>query len=101
MGDARSLLTPDERVRAAGALAARVVALPEVRAAVSRGACIAGYAATRAEIDSAAALQDVRRNGARVAFPRVPGPEVEGKSPPAAGAAAGDQAAPRIRFHVA
>jgi 5-formyltetrahydrofolate cyclo-ligase len=92
MGDARSRLTPEERARAARGVAAQLAALPELRAAAATGsACVAGFSATRAEIDPAMALADARRSGARLAWPRV-----------ATGAAAVAPARdrPRLHFHL-
>jgi 5-formyltetrahydrofolate cyclo-ligase len=91
MGEARSLLGGGERARASAAAAVRLAALPELRAATERGARVAGFVAIRTEIDPAAALDEARRGGARVALPRVRkdlGPQE---------AAPG----PRLTFHVA
>lgn len=78
MGDTRSRLTPEERALASRAATERLGALPELRAAVARGACVAGFVATRAEIDPAAALAEIRAGGARVALPRVSEPAEDG-----------------------
>ena len=86
IGEKRSRLTPDERARAVAAATDRLTALPELRAAAERGACVAGFAAMRAEIDPAAALGRARAAGARVALPRVTAPSDDG---------------PRLRFHLA
>jgi 5-formyltetrahydrofolate cyclo-ligase len=74
MDDRRNGLASGQRARAAAAATARLVALPEMRAAFGRGAYVAGFVATRAEIDPADALDQVRANGAHVVLPRVTGP---------------------------
>jgi len=63
---------------------ARLLSLKEVDEVARRAGCVAGFAAVRAEIDPAAALDEVRRRGGRVAYPRV-----------------ADAERPRLRFHVA
>lgn len=95
MGAERSRLTAVERSRAAAAMAARLATLPELREVTRVGGCVAGFAATRDEIDPMQALEEARRDGARLAWPRVPHVAV----PVAAGepAAAGG---PRLRFHL-
>src|SRR6185503_19648695 len=80
----RARVSPEERARAAAAASARLTALPQVDQAAARGECIAGFAATRGELDPRAALDAARAAGARVAFPRVD-----------------DAAVPRLRLHLA
>jgi 5-formyltetrahydrofolate cyclo-ligase len=84
MKERRAQCPPDDRTRAAAAAGARLAALTEVGEAAARGACIAGFAATRGELDPRPALEAARAAGAKVAFPRVD-----------------DAARPRLRFHVA
>lgn len=84
MSEERSRLAPAWRAEAAAVVATRLAVLPEVRAAAGRGACVAGFAATRGELDPAQALDEARRNGAAIALPRVSADEV---------------APPRLRFH--
>lgn len=71
MQQRRSALSAGERARASAAANARLTSLPELGAAVTQRACIAGYAATPMEMDPASALADIARGGARVAYPRV------------------------------
>jgi 5-formyltetrahydrofolate cyclo-ligase len=85
IGGARSRLGADQRAEAASAAAARMTALPELRAAAARGACIAGFVATRTEIDPAAILHHARQAGADIAYPRVAGTDTD--------------AVGRLRFH--
>jgi 5-formyltetrahydrofolate cyclo-ligase len=125
MGERRSTLGPGARARAVDAATARMVALPEIREAVARGAFVAGFVATRAEIDPAPALDQARAQGARVVLPRVGGRvRADGAGTPTAGsgrdvgiAAGADSGAqkeldvndvnrgvpggPRMRFHTA
>src|SRR3954470_13541047 len=84
MNDRRAQLTVADRQQAAGRAAERVLALDEVGEIARRAGCVAGFAAVRAEIDPAAALEEVRRRGGRVAYPRV-----------------ADDQRPRLRFHLA
>jgi 5-formyltetrahydrofolate cyclo-ligase len=85
MRERRAALPADERARAAAAGCARLAALAALGApAVAGGRVVAGFVAKGAEIDPAAALDEVRRRGARVALPRV-----------------SDTARPRLRFHLA
>ena len=83
MKERRALCPPDDRARAAADASARLAALAEVGQAAARGACIAGFAAIRGELDPRPALDAARAAGAAVAFPRVD-----------------DGARPRLRFHV-
>jgi 5-formyltetrahydrofolate cyclo-ligase len=91
MADVRSRMGADERARAAERVSAQLAALPEVRRAASQGACVAGFAAVRGEIDPAGALAEIRLGGARVAFPRV---SADDEIPAQGGW-------PRLRFHIA
>lgn len=84
MKERRVALSPATRERAAAEASVRLAALPELGAAAARGACVAGFAATRGELDPRAALEAVRAAGARLAFPRVD-----------------DAAVPRLRLHLA
>ena len=83
MSERRKRLGADERLAAAAAAAARLVDLPEIRGATQSQSVLAGFVATRGEIDPEIALAEAREGGARVAFPRV------------------DERAPRLRFHLA
>lgn len=91
MGEKRSHLAAEDRAHAAARASARLAALPELRAAADRGACVAGFAAIRDEIDPGNALRQVSRAGARIAWPRVPSHD---GGPPSGGGA-------RLRFHLA
>jgi 5-formyltetrahydrofolate cyclo-ligase len=84
MNDKRAQLTVADRQQASGRAAERLLALDEVGEIARRVGCVAGFAAVRAEIDPAAALDEVRRRGGRVAYPRV-----------------ADGQRPRLRFHLA
>jgi len=84
MNDRRAQLTAADRQQASGRAAERLLALDEVGEVARRAGCVAGFAAVRAEIDPAAALDEVRRRGGRVAYPRV-----------------ADDLRPRLRFHLA
>jgi len=84
MNDRRAQLTVADRQQASGRAAERLLALDEVGELARRAGCVAGFAAVRAEIDPAAALDEVRRRGGRVAYPRV-----------------ADDQRPRLRFHLA
>lgn len=84
MSDRRTQQPMPERQRAARAAAERLLDLPELRDVAARRGCLAGFVAVRAELDPAAALDEARRRGARIAFPRVT-----------------DDQTPRLRFHVA
>jgi 5-formyltetrahydrofolate cyclo-ligase len=111
MRDRRSGLGADERARMTAAATAHLTALPEVRAALAGGGCVAGFVATRAEIDPAVALGDARLRGARVAFPRVVVAPEGVTTPVAEGVPAtsargvdvrvGSGGRPRLRFHLA
>jgi 5-formyltetrahydrofolate cyclo-ligase len=79
----RSHLGAAERSRACGLAASRLAALPEMSAAIRAHAVVAGFVSTRDEIDPAPVLADARRQGARVAYPRI------------------GTGSPRMRFHVA
>jgi len=84
MSDRRTQQPVPERQRAARAAAERLVALPELQAVAAHRGCLAGFVGVRAELDPGAALEEARRRGARIAFPRV-----------------ADDRTPRLRFHVA
>ena len=84
MNERRAQLTPAERLAAARGAAERLLALDGVSAIARRAGCVAGFAAVRAEIDPAPALDEARLQGARLAFPRV-----------------ADDRRPRLRFHLA
>src|SRR3569623_525263 len=84
MNDRRLQHPLPERQRAARAAAERLLDLPERRDLAARLGCQAGFVAGRAELDPAAALDEARRRGARIAFPRV-----------------ADGLTPRLRFHLA
>ena len=84
MDNQRSQLPAVDRVRASREACDRLLDLPELRALTARGGCLAGFVAVRSELDPAPALSEARRQGARVAFPRID-----------------DGAGPRLRFHVA
>jgi len=71
MNARRAALSAVERARASAAGCARLAALPELAAEAVRGRVVAGFVARAAEIDPAAALDEVRRRGGRVALPRV------------------------------
>src|SRR6185295_5399727 len=95
MRDRRARLSVTERERAAAAAGARLAALPELQSAVAVRACVAGFAATRDEIDPARVLDDLRARGVPVAWPRVEQPTVD----PTVAAPDGVLAA-RLRLHV-
>jgi 5-formyltetrahydrofolate cyclo-ligase len=84
MNARRTRVEATERARAARAAADRLLDLPALGAAQARGACVAGFVATRGELDPAAALGAARGRGARVALPRI-----------------ADAERPRLRFHLA
>lgn len=84
MNERRTRHPAPERQRAARGAVERLLALPELREVVARRGCLAGFVAVREEIDLGAALDEARRQGARIAFPRV-----------------ADHLRPRLRFHVA
>jgi 5-formyltetrahydrofolate cyclo-ligase len=84
MNDRRTQHPMPERQRAARAAARRLLDLPELQDLAARRGCLAGFVAVRAELDPAAALDEARRRGARIAFPRV-----------------ADDQTPRLRFHLA
>jgi 5-formyltetrahydrofolate cyclo-ligase len=82
MGDRRAGLPAAERARASAAGCARLSSLPALAAAAAvPGRVVAGFAATRGEIDPREALDQIRRAGGDVALPRV------------------DGAGPRMTFH--
>jgi len=83
MSERRSRLDAGARAEAARAAGERLLALPELQEAGARGAVVAGFVATRGELDPTPVLDEVRRAGGRVALPRV----TDGR--------------PRLRFHVA
>lgn len=87
MSETRSRLGADERARASAGLAVLLSGLPELRAAAEAGACVAGFAATRDELDPGAALADARHQGASLAWPRVSESDRAGT--------------PRLHFHLA
>jgi len=82
----RARLGPADRAKASAGAVERLLALPELRGFDGTQACVAGFVATRAEIDPAAALDAVRGRGARVVLPRV---------------TEGGADRPRLRLHVA
>jgi len=84
MSDRRTLQPLPERQRAARAAAERLLDLPELAEVTARRGCLAGFVAVRAELDPAPALDEARRRGARIAYPRV-----------------ADDLTPRLRFHLA
>ena len=67
---ARQGISPEERVDAATAVAARVLDLP----GIERPGAVLGYAATDEEIDPGPLLEVLRARGWRVALPRVDAP---------------------------
>ena len=71
MIEERSRLAVEDRERASVALSSMLAGLPELQAATARGDCVAGFAPTRSEIDPCPALDQARRGGAGVAWPRV------------------------------
>jgi len=77
MIDLRGALTPEERADRSRAAATWLATLPELASART----VAGYLATRAELDPAPALAAVERRGGTVVYPRV----TDGQ--------------PRLRFH--
>lgn len=84
MSERRTQHPLPERQRAARAAAERLLNLPALRDVAARRGCLAGFVAVRAELDPALALDEARRQGARIAFPRV-----------------ADDRTPRLRFHLA
>lgn len=84
MSDRRTQQLLPDRQRAARAAAQRLLDLPELADVTGRRGCLAGFVAVRAELDPAAALDEARRRGARIAYPRV-----------------ADDRTPRLRFHLA
>jgi 5-formyltetrahydrofolate cyclo-ligase len=84
MSDRRTQHPLPERQRAARAAAERLLDLPELAEVTARRGCLAGFVAVRAELDPVAALDEARRRGARIAYPRV-----------------ADDRTPRLRFHLA
>jgi 5-formyltetrahydrofolate cyclo-ligase len=84
MGQRRTRIPDDERARAAAAVAGRLAALPELRAATDGQAVLAGFVAIRRELDPEIALAQARARGGRLAWPRVD-----------------DGGSPRLRFHLA
>lgn len=67
MTERRDALAPEERARCARAVAARLAGLDELGAA----RVVAGYVARGAELDPAPALEEARRRGGTLAYPRV------------------------------
>lgn len=63
----REALSLDERARAAGAVSARLSALPEFQSA----RVVSGYLPTRGELDPGAALAAAAGRGATIVYPRV------------------------------
>lgn len=84
MSDRRMQHPLPERQGASRAAAGRLLGLPQLRDVAARRGCLAGFVAVRAELDPAAALDEARRRGARIAYPRV-----------------ADDRQPRLRFHLA
>jgi len=84
MSDRRTQQLLPDRQRAARAAAERLLELPELADVTARRGCLAGFVAVRAELDPAAALNEARQRGARIAYPRV-----------------ADDRTPRLRFHLA
>jgi 5-formyltetrahydrofolate cyclo-ligase len=82
MNERRAQLDPAHRLEAARGASERLLALAELEDVVHRAGWVAGFLAVRSEIDPAPALDEARRRGARVAFPRV-----------------ADDREPRLRFH--
>ncbi|MEO8214060.1 MAG: 5-formyltetrahydrofolate cyclo-ligase [Myxococcales bacterium] len=114
MSAERSRLPVHAQQQAASHVAALLAGLPELRAAAASGGYVAGFAATRAEIDPAPALETASRGGARLAWPRVASAADDGIGGGAAnGSVDGDlargdrevhgdvQVKPRLRFHLA
>lgn len=83
MNERRAELDPADRLQAARGASERLLALAELEQVVQRAGCVAGFVAVRSEIDPGPALDEVRRRGGRVVFPRV----VEDRQP-------------RLSFHV-
>jgi 5-formyltetrahydrofolate cyclo-ligase len=71
MNERRAQLDPAHRLEAARGASERLLALAELEDVVHRAGWVAGFLAVRSEIDPAPALDEARRRGARVAFPRV------------------------------
>jgi 5-formyltetrahydrofolate cyclo-ligase len=69
MSDRRQGLPAAEREASAHAVAARLLALPEL--AGRPGASVSGYVAIRGELDPVAALDGARASGLVVALPRI------------------------------
>jgi 5-formyltetrahydrofolate cyclo-ligase len=82
MNERRAQLDPADRLQAALGASERLLGLAELQEVVHRAGCLAGFLAVRSEIDPAPALDEARRRGARVAFPRV-----------------ADERVPRLSFH--
>jgi 5-formyltetrahydrofolate cyclo-ligase len=80
MGERRAALPAAERASRAAAATARLLALPEMADRIAR--TVAGYVATKGEVDPAAALARAEADGGQVALPRV------------------SREAPRLRFHL-
>jgi 5-formyltetrahydrofolate cyclo-ligase len=84
MNERRAQLSEADKRRDARAACDRLLDLPEMAEVTRRAGCLAGFVSVKAEIDPAAALDEARRRGARVAYPRVT-----------------DDRHPRLCFHVA
>ncbi len=68
---ARAALPPDVRATRSAAIATRALAIPEVAGARA----VLAYTALAGEADPAPLLEVLRRRGARIALPRVCGPQ--------------------------
>lgn len=71
MNERRAQLDPADRLQAARGACERLLAMAELEEVVRRAGCVAGFLAVRSELDPATALEEVRRRGARVVYPRV------------------------------
>jgi 5-formyltetrahydrofolate cyclo-ligase len=79
MGERRGRLSAEERGACTREAVQRLLALPHLgsirarsgRTSAGRPACVTGYVAIRGELDPAAALDEVRRDGTLVALPRI------------------------------
>ena len=70
---ARAALSSEERVAASARIVARLLALPELRAAST----VAVYAPVRDEVDVGGLIAPLHTAGARTLFPRVRGSELD------------------------
>src|SRR5947207_9630091 len=71
MSERRAQLDPADRLQAARGACERLLAMAELEEVVRRAGCVAGFLAVRSEIDPALALEEARRRGARIVYPRV------------------------------